>query len=54
MGHEWMPSRVGHGTSQCKHCLCTDLEAAHALGPVCPVKRPVNPLRLVGGTDTEQ
>jgi hypothetical protein len=34
--HEWGPSFVNHGEAQCIHCLCTNREAAYAIGPYCP------------------
>jgi hypothetical protein len=41
MPHEWGPAALGHGAQQCLHCLCTDREAAFALGPRCPERRPM-------------
>ncbi len=32
--HVWGPSRVGHGETQCVHCLCTNREA-WILGEFC-------------------
>lgn len=35
--HEWVPSRLSHGSKQCKHCLCTYEEAIAAIGMDCPI-----------------
>lgn len=32
--HEWVPSRLGHGETQCKWCLMTNREA-WVLGEFC-------------------
>lgn len=45
MKHEWGPSRLSHGETQCIHCLMTNREA-WVLGDECPVlkkrRAPVN------------
>lgn len=48
--HVWGPSRLNHGSQQCKHCSCTYEEALHALGMTCfrsphPESAVVRPVR---------
>ena len=38
--HDWMKSRVGHGSAQCRNCGCTFEEAKYALGQICPDAKP--------------
>ena len=33
--HDWGPSTLGHGSQQCRRCLCTYEEALYALGMEC-------------------
>lgn len=35
MTHYWGPSRLNHGTRQCRRCNLTYEEAIYALGMVC-------------------